>query len=288
MKIVGRPQQASSSTCASTSAALRGLWPDQHPGRPVRGRRPPPGPPGLGAANVALNGIDSDRPRASRPTARPPPSSATTSPAATASTACRARPFRPPCSRSSRRSIPSAGWASSAAPAAARHRLANHPRGFALASMRSPTMSCYYIQVPLTPDRGLVRRAPGRAEGALPRRPGRRDRGRSSIEKSIAPLRSYVAEPMSHGRLFRPATPRNIVPPTGAGPQPAFRRALPAGPWPAATRPAARTCWSATARPPCGASGTRCAPPGTSPTCCTASRPRPPSTSAPRSTNSNS
>ena len=81
---------------------------------------------------------------------------------------------------------------------------ANHPRGFALASMRSPTLSRYYVQVPLDtriedwPDERfweeLKARYPREMADAIATGP--------SIEKSIAPLRSFVAEPMRHGRLF--------------------------------------------------------------------------------------
>lgn len=94
----------------------------------------------------------------------------------------------------------------------------NHVRGFALASMRSPTRSRYYVQVPLTekledwPDARLwdelaLRLGPQAAAG-MTRGP--------AIEKSIAPLRSFVAEPMRHGRLFLAGDAAHIVPPTGA------------------------------------------------------------------------
>lgn len=95
---------------------------------------------------------------------------------------------------------------------------ANNPRGFALASMRSPTLSRYYIQVPLdarvedwSDDRfwsELKSRYPTEMADAIVTGP--------SIEKSIAPLRSYVAEPMRHGRLFLAGDAAHIVPPTGA------------------------------------------------------------------------
>jgi len=95
---------------------------------------------------------------------------------------------------------------------------ANHPRGFALASMRSPTMSRYYIQVPLeanladwSDDRfwsELTVRFPPEMARAIVTGP--------SIEKSIAPLRSYVAEPMRHGHLYLCGDAAHIVPPTGA------------------------------------------------------------------------
>lgn len=95
---------------------------------------------------------------------------------------------------------------------------ANHARGFALASMRSHTRSRYYIDVPLTekvedwPDARIwdelaVRLGPEAAAG-ITRGP--------SIEKSIAPLRSYVFEPMRHGSLLLCGDAAHIVPPTGA------------------------------------------------------------------------
>ncbi len=95
---------------------------------------------------------------------------------------------------------------------------ARHERGFALCSLRSPVLSRYYIQVPLT-DRvedwsdeafweELKRRLPAEVAARLVTGP--------SIEKSIAPLRSYVAEPMRHGRLFLAGDAAHIVPPTGA------------------------------------------------------------------------
>ncbi|HYX67213.1 MAG TPA: 4-hydroxybenzoate 3-monooxygenase, partial [Burkholderiales bacterium] len=95
---------------------------------------------------------------------------------------------------------------------------ANHPRGFALASQRSPRLSRYYLQVPLDtrledwPDERfweeLKARYPRELAEAIVTGP--------SIEKSIAPLRSYVAEPMRYGRLFLAGDAAHIVPPTGA------------------------------------------------------------------------
>ncbi|MCD6732150.1 MAG: 4-hydroxybenzoate 3-monooxygenase [Burkholderiaceae bacterium] len=94
----------------------------------------------------------------------------------------------------------------------------NHPRGFALCSMRSRTRSRYYVQVPLDekieewPDERfwdeLKRRLDTQAASTIVTGP--------SIEKSIAPLRSYVAEPMRFGRLLLAGDAAHIVPPTGA------------------------------------------------------------------------
>jgi p-hydroxybenzoate 3-monooxygenase len=95
---------------------------------------------------------------------------------------------------------------------------ASHNRGFALASMRSPTRSRYYIQcAPETriedwPDERiwdeLAHRLGANAAAGMTRGP--------SIEKSIAPLRSFIASPMRHGRLFLAGDAAHIVPPTGA------------------------------------------------------------------------
>ncbi len=94
----------------------------------------------------------------------------------------------------------------------------SHARGFALCSLRSQVLSRYYIQVPLTDRAGdwsddafwteLKRRLPEEVAARLITGP--------SIEKSIAPLRSFVAEPMRHGRLFLAGDAAHIVPPTGA------------------------------------------------------------------------
>lgn len=94
----------------------------------------------------------------------------------------------------------------------------NSPRGFALCSQRSKTRSRYYLQVPLT-DRiedwtdaafwqELRLRLDEEANAQLVTGP--------SIEKSIAPLRSFVTEPMRFGRLFLAGDAAHIVPPTGA------------------------------------------------------------------------
>ena len=95
---------------------------------------------------------------------------------------------------------------------------ANHERGFALCSMRNMNLSRYYIQVPLDHEVAqwsddafwdeLRRRIPQDVAETLDTGP--------SVEKSIAPLRSFVAEPMKWGRLFLVGDAAHIVPPTGA------------------------------------------------------------------------
>ncbi|MGV8855761.1 MAG: 4-hydroxybenzoate 3-monooxygenase [Devosia sp.] len=95
---------------------------------------------------------------------------------------------------------------------------AHHARGFALCSMRSSTRSRYYVQVPSNErvenwsddrfwDELRTRLNPATAE-SLEAGP--------SIEKSIAPLRSFVAEPLRFGSLFLAGDAAHIVPPTGA------------------------------------------------------------------------
>jgi p-hydroxybenzoate 3-monooxygenase len=94
----------------------------------------------------------------------------------------------------------------------------HHPLGFALCSMRTPTRSRYYIQCSLAEDieswpddrfwEELKPRLDDEAREQLVTGP--------SIEKSIAPLRSFVAEPMRFGRLFLAGDAAHIVPPTGA------------------------------------------------------------------------
>ena len=95
---------------------------------------------------------------------------------------------------------------------------ANTPRGFALCSMRSATRSRYYVQVPMEEKvenwsddafwNELRSRLDPEAAANLVTGP--------SLEKSIAPLRSFVAEPMRFGRLFLAGDAAHIVPPTGA------------------------------------------------------------------------
>ena len=95
---------------------------------------------------------------------------------------------------------------------------AKSERGFALCSLRSQVLSRYYIQVPLTDSvedwsdeafwDELKKRLPDDVAAGLETGP--------SIEKSIAPLRSFVAEPMRYGNLFLAGDAAHIVPPTGA------------------------------------------------------------------------
>lgn len=94
----------------------------------------------------------------------------------------------------------------------------NHPRGFALCSMRSLSRSRYYIQCRADEDPAqwpdarfweeLRNRLDAETAARLVTGP--------SIEKSVAPLRSFVAEPMRYGRLFLAGDSAHIVPPTGA------------------------------------------------------------------------
>jgi p-hydroxybenzoate 3-monooxygenase len=94
----------------------------------------------------------------------------------------------------------------------------NHERGFALCTMRSLTRSRYYLQVSTDEDVNdwsddrfwteLKRRIPADAAAVLKIGP--------SLEKSVAPLRSFVAEPLRYGRLFLAGDSAHIVPPTGA------------------------------------------------------------------------
>jgi p-hydroxybenzoate 3-monooxygenase len=94
----------------------------------------------------------------------------------------------------------------------------NSPRGFALCSQRSSTRSRYYLQVPLTDKveawsdaafwQELKSRLDPQGREQLVTGP--------ALEKSIAPLRSFVSEPLRFGRLLLAGDAAHIVPPTGA------------------------------------------------------------------------
>lgn len=112
------------------------------------------------------------------------------------------------------------GWLGvmSEVPPLAEVTYAYHARGFALASMRSPMLSRYYIQCDSDtrledwPDERFWEELKLR----FPRDFAARIVTGPSIEKSIAPLRSFVSEPMRHGRLFLAGDSAHVVPPTGA------------------------------------------------------------------------
>ncbi|MBX3502178.1 MAG: 4-hydroxybenzoate 3-monooxygenase [Alphaproteobacteria bacterium] len=91
---------------------------------------------------------------------------------------------------------------------------AAHERGFALASMRSPRRSRYYIQARI--DENLAEWPDERIWDELKLRLGVSMTTGPSIEKSVTPLRSFVSEPMRWGRLFLAGDAAHIVPPTGA------------------------------------------------------------------------
>ncbi|MCG6203278.1 4-hydroxybenzoate 3-monooxygenase [Rhodopseudomonas sp. HC1] len=94
----------------------------------------------------------------------------------------------------------------------------NHDRGFALCSMRSAHRSRYYVQCPLSDDvaEWSDERFWNELKSRLDPETAQKLVTGASIEKSIAPLRSFVAEPMRFGRLFLAGDAAHIVPPTGA------------------------------------------------------------------------
>ena len=92
-----------------------------------------------------------------------------------------------------------------------------HERGFALYSMRSPTISRLYLQVPAEEDAGdwSDERLWAELQDRLAAPDWRVGEGRI-FEKGVTPMRSFVCEPMRHGRLFLAGDAAHIVPPTGA------------------------------------------------------------------------
>ena len=94
---------------------------------------------------------------------------------------------------------------------------AYHDRGFALHSMRSPTLTRLYLQV--RPDEDLAEWPDERIWEELERRLGLEGWTLNTgeiVEKGVTPMRSFVVEPMQHGRLFLAGDAAHIVPPTGA------------------------------------------------------------------------
>jgi len=109
------------------------------------------------------------------------------------------------------------GILAEARPASEELVYAHHERGFALLSMRSPTLSRLYIQVP--PDTDLADWPDGRIWDELETRlaaPGFRLERGPVIQKDLTVMRSFVTEPMRHGRLLLAGDASHIVPPTGA------------------------------------------------------------------------
>ena len=95
---------------------------------------------------------------------------------------------------------------------------ARHSRGFALFSMRSPSIVRHYIQC--TPETDIADWSDQRIWDELAARLAPEDRSQLKpgrvFEKSVTPMRSFVAEPMRHGRLYLAGDAAHIVPPTGA------------------------------------------------------------------------
>lgn len=106
------------------------------------------------------------------------------------------------------------GLLAEAPPASPELIYANDTRGFALLSMRSPAVSRLYLQC--LPDEDLNQWPDDRLWGELQARLGSQLATGPVLQKSVTPMRSFVAEPMSSGRLFLAGDAAHIVPPTGA------------------------------------------------------------------------
>jgi p-hydroxybenzoate 3-monooxygenase len=113
------------------------------------------------------------------------------------------------------------GWLgilAEAAPSSDELVYTHHARGFALFSMRSPTITRLYLQVP--PDERIADWSDEAIWDEMIRRMATSDGWRPNVgpilQKSVTPMRSFVAEPMRHGRMFLAGDAAHIVPPTGA------------------------------------------------------------------------
>jgi p-hydroxybenzoate 3-monooxygenase len=113
------------------------------------------------------------------------------------------------------------GWLgilAEAAPSSSELVYTYHERGFALFSMRSPSITRLYLQVP--PDEPIADWSDEKIWAELLERMTTRDGWRPDvgriIQKSVTPMRSFVAAPMRYGRLFLAGDAAHIVPPTGA------------------------------------------------------------------------
>ena len=142
---------------------------------------------------------------------------------------------------------------------------AYHDRGFALYTMRSPTLARLYLQcapdedIENWPDARIWQELHARLGGTRPLAEG------AMLQKGITAMRSFVVEPMQYGRLFprrrfrpHPAADRR----QGHEPRPRRRDGALARASPNSIAPAAATCSSAIRRPACGGSGRRSASPG--------------------------
>ena len=141
---------------------------------------------------------------------------------------------------------------------------AYHARGFALFSMRSPTLVRYYLQCAPNEDLDNGRTSESGTNSERGSAGARPLKTRPLVEKIVAQMRTFVAEPMQHGRLFLAGDSAHIVPPTGAkGMNLAFAdvrvlsRAIAHS-----TRTARPICSIAIRRPACAGSGRRSASPG--------------------------